>query len=339
MRAGSRGPARAAAHRHRLRGLVDPDAVRARTADRRHRLRPRPGRQRRRQHRLELAEPDLDRDRRCSPSRRAAYMAAVFLSGDADRDGRRELAERFRTRALAAGVVAGAVAIGGHRRPALRRPPALHRLTQGAGLPALVALAARRASRRSRSSGGGATSLRATAPRSPSRRRSPAGRSPRTRSSCAASPIRQAAARPRHAARRSSIAVLAGARDPLPVARAALPAHARRSSSATHGPPHELPRRRLAASRRPGSAPASPSRSFIAGVGFLTVADRRVGTRDRRRLLPCIRRLRLPGRSRGRHALPRLRRLTPLRERGHRSGRARSGGRPRAGATRAARLP
>jgi cytochrome d ubiquinol oxidase subunit II len=42
-----------------------------------------------------------------------AYMAAVFLSGDAIRTEDRELAETFRTRALAAGVAAGAVAIGG----------------------------------------------------------------------------------------------------------------------------------------------------------------------------------------------------------------------------------
>src|SRR5581483_8753340 len=42
----------------------------------------------------------------------AAYLAAVFLSGDAARDGHYELAERFRLRALTAGVAAGGVALG-----------------------------------------------------------------------------------------------------------------------------------------------------------------------------------------------------------------------------------
>jgi cytochrome d ubiquinol oxidase subunit II len=42
-----------------------------------------------------------------------AYLAAVFLCGDAVRVDDRELAETFRVRALGAGVVAGAVAIGG----------------------------------------------------------------------------------------------------------------------------------------------------------------------------------------------------------------------------------
>jgi cytochrome d ubiquinol oxidase subunit II len=42
-----------------------------------------------------------------------AYMAAVFLSGDAVRAGDRDLAEIFRARALGAGIVAGAVAIAG----------------------------------------------------------------------------------------------------------------------------------------------------------------------------------------------------------------------------------
>jgi cytochrome d ubiquinol oxidase subunit II len=42
-----------------------------------------------------------------------AYMAAVFLCGDAVRRGHGELAERFRVRALGAGVVAGAIAAAG----------------------------------------------------------------------------------------------------------------------------------------------------------------------------------------------------------------------------------
>jgi cytochrome bd ubiquinol oxidase subunit II len=43
----------------------------------------------------------------------AAYTAAVFLSADAARRGERDLAERFRLRALGAGLAAGAVAIAG----------------------------------------------------------------------------------------------------------------------------------------------------------------------------------------------------------------------------------
>jgi len=68
----------------------------------------------------------------------AAYMAAVFLSGDAQRDGRRDLAERFRLRALAAGVAAGAAAIGGLVVLRFDTHRLFTHLTQGAGLPALV---------------------------------------------------------------------------------------------------------------------------------------------------------------------------------------------------------
>src|SRR5437764_12367304 len=41
-----------------------------------------------------------------------AYLAAVFLSGDAVRVGDEQLVRDFRTRALLSGVVAGAIAIG-----------------------------------------------------------------------------------------------------------------------------------------------------------------------------------------------------------------------------------
>ncbi len=43
----------------------------------------------------------------------AAYLAAVYLAADAMRAGQPELAEAFRVRALATGVVAGAVAMAG----------------------------------------------------------------------------------------------------------------------------------------------------------------------------------------------------------------------------------
>ena len=68
----------------------------------------------------------------------AAYMAAVFLSGDAVRDGRFDLAERFRLRALIAGFAAGAVAVAGIVVLRLDTHRLFTHLTQGAGLPALV---------------------------------------------------------------------------------------------------------------------------------------------------------------------------------------------------------
>jgi cytochrome d ubiquinol oxidase subunit II len=68
----------------------------------------------------------------------AAYMAAVFLSGDAERRGDRDLAERFRLRALAAGVAAGAVAIAGIVVLRFDAHRLFTHLTQGAGLPALI---------------------------------------------------------------------------------------------------------------------------------------------------------------------------------------------------------
>jgi cytochrome d ubiquinol oxidase subunit II len=68
----------------------------------------------------------------------AAYMAAVFLSGDAQRHGHRQLAERFRLRALAAGLAAGAVAIAGLVVLRFDAHRLFTHLTQGAGLPALI---------------------------------------------------------------------------------------------------------------------------------------------------------------------------------------------------------
>jgi cytochrome d ubiquinol oxidase subunit II len=67
-----------------------------------------------------------------------AYLAAVFLSGDAVRDRQPDLAERFRLRALAAGVAAGAVALTGIVVLRLDAHPLFTDLTQGAGLPALI---------------------------------------------------------------------------------------------------------------------------------------------------------------------------------------------------------
>jgi len=67
-----------------------------------------------------------------------AYLAAVFLAGDAERVGRPDLVRAFRTRALGAGTAAGIVALGGLIvvRDDARR--LFDGLTSGAGLAMLV---------------------------------------------------------------------------------------------------------------------------------------------------------------------------------------------------------
>jgi cytochrome d ubiquinol oxidase subunit II len=72
----------------------------------------------------------------------SAYMAAVFLSGDAQRRRNDRLAERFRVRALAAGVVAGGAAAAGLVVLHFDAERLFHRLTHGPGLPALIVSAA-----------------------------------------------------------------------------------------------------------------------------------------------------------------------------------------------------
>src|SRR5213592_466148 len=67
-----------------------------------------------------------------------AYTSAVFLSGDAARRDEHALANRFRARALAAGLAAGAVAIAGLIVLHFDAERIFRRLTEGAGLPALV---------------------------------------------------------------------------------------------------------------------------------------------------------------------------------------------------------
>jgi len=69
----------------------------------------------------------------------AAYLAAVFLCADAARLGDPELERKFRTRALAAGLVSGAIALAG--LPVLRfdAEPLFHRLLEGRGLIGLIA--------------------------------------------------------------------------------------------------------------------------------------------------------------------------------------------------------
>lgn len=68
----------------------------------------------------------------------SAYLAAVFLAADAARVQDRELQDGFRARALAAGVVAGAVAIAGLVVLRSDAHPLYHRLLHGGALAALI---------------------------------------------------------------------------------------------------------------------------------------------------------------------------------------------------------
>jgi cytochrome d ubiquinol oxidase subunit II len=68
-----------------------------------------------------------------------AYTSAVFLTGDAERHGDHALADRFRARALGAGLATGAIAVGALIVLHFDAERIFRRLTQGVGLPALVA--------------------------------------------------------------------------------------------------------------------------------------------------------------------------------------------------------
>ncbi len=67
-----------------------------------------------------------------------AYLAAVFLAGDAVRRGEPELAQRFRMRALAAAFVAGIAAVVGLAVLHSDAHRLYHGLVAGDGLPALI---------------------------------------------------------------------------------------------------------------------------------------------------------------------------------------------------------
>jgi cytochrome d ubiquinol oxidase subunit II len=69
----------------------------------------------------------------------SAYLAAVYLAADAARRGEPELERRFRIRALGAGIVAGALALGGVAVLHSDAHPLYHELVSGQALPALVA--------------------------------------------------------------------------------------------------------------------------------------------------------------------------------------------------------
>jgi cytochrome bd ubiquinol oxidase subunit II len=68
----------------------------------------------------------------------AAYLAAVYLAADAVRAGNRELEEAFRLRALATGVVAGAIAMAGLLVVRNDAPELWDGLSSGAGLAAVI---------------------------------------------------------------------------------------------------------------------------------------------------------------------------------------------------------
>jgi cytochrome d ubiquinol oxidase subunit II len=67
-----------------------------------------------------------------------AYLAAVYLAADARRLGDAEMAEAFRRRALGAGALAGAAAVGGLIVIHGDSERLYHGLTSGRGLPALI---------------------------------------------------------------------------------------------------------------------------------------------------------------------------------------------------------
>jgi cytochrome bd ubiquinol oxidase subunit II len=67
-----------------------------------------------------------------------AYLAAVFLAGDATRMGMPDLAAAFRRRALGAAVVAGAFAIGGLAVVESQTPDLYDGLTSGLGLAMVI---------------------------------------------------------------------------------------------------------------------------------------------------------------------------------------------------------
>jgi cytochrome d ubiquinol oxidase subunit II len=69
-----------------------------------------------------------------------AYLAAVYLTRDAERDGEHEVAEQFRRRGLAAGVAAGALALVGPFVLFADAPEFAEELT-GEGFPELIASA------------------------------------------------------------------------------------------------------------------------------------------------------------------------------------------------------
>jgi cytochrome d ubiquinol oxidase subunit II len=71
----------------------------------------------------------------------SGYLAAVYLAADARRLAERSLARDFRLRGLAAGVVAGALALGGLFVVRAQARPLWHGLTSGLGLALVIVCA------------------------------------------------------------------------------------------------------------------------------------------------------------------------------------------------------
>jgi cytochrome d ubiquinol oxidase subunit II len=69
----------------------------------------------------------------------SAYLAAVYLAADAARRREPQLEHEFRTRALGAGIVAGALALAGVAVLHSEAHPLYHELVTGQALPALLA--------------------------------------------------------------------------------------------------------------------------------------------------------------------------------------------------------
>lgn len=68
----------------------------------------------------------------------SAYLSAVYLAGDGARRGAHELAEAFRRRGLAAGALAGAIALGGLAVLSADADDLYEGLNSGAGLAAVI---------------------------------------------------------------------------------------------------------------------------------------------------------------------------------------------------------
>ncbi len=68
----------------------------------------------------------------------AAYLAAIFLCADAARLGETTLEQKFRARALAAGLVSGVIALGGVAVLRSDAHPLYHSLVEGRGLIGLL---------------------------------------------------------------------------------------------------------------------------------------------------------------------------------------------------------
>lgn len=67
-----------------------------------------------------------------------AYLAAVYLAADCARDGQQELERAFRSRALGAGLAAGALAAGGLLAVHAEAAPLFHSLTSARAVTAVI---------------------------------------------------------------------------------------------------------------------------------------------------------------------------------------------------------